>query len=182
MNILLVKLTTVGTDLLQERMNGGNDYVQADDAGMLRLIRQLTKTNEIFMSSVKEVAINQMETMTVKFEGEYVQDDDTVHVIELESKMAIVVNPTRSAIIDDYMIDSDAVKDKLEKMGYKSSLLVKRNERLKSHRLSKKARFKPRKIMGQTTKFRYKKECTWIPDVIRRNREGKCELPAVIIR
>ena len=182
MNILLVKLTTVGTDLLQERMNGGDEYVQADDAGMLRLIRQLTKTNDIFMSSVKEVSINQVEAMAVKFDGEYVQDGETVHVVELESKMTIVVNPTRSAIIDDYMIDSDAVKDKLERMGYKSSLLVRRNDRLKTHRMSKKARFKPRKIMGQTTKFRYKKECTWIPDVIRRNHEGRCELPAVIIR
>lgn len=156
--------------------------MQADDAGMMKLIREVTKTNDIFVSSVKEVAVNQIEVMSVKFDGEYSQDSESIHVIELESKMAVVVNPTRSAIIDDYMIDSDAVKEKLEKMGYRSSLLVKRNEKTKTHRMSKKARFKPRKVMGMTTKFRYKKECKWIPDVIRRNREGRCELPAVIIK
>ena len=179
---MLIKLTAVGTDLLYERMNGGNGYVQADDDGMLKLIRDATKTNEIFASTVKEIAINQVELMSVKFNGEYDQEDETIHVIELETKMAIIVNPTRSAIVDDYMIDSDAVKDKLNKMGYNSSLLVKRNERSKAHRTSKKARFKPRKIIGQSTKGRYKKECTWAPDIIRRNREGRCVLPAVIIK
>ena len=182
MNILLVKLTIAGTDLLKERLNGGDNYVQTDDAGMLRLIRGITRTNEIFVTSVKEVVINQIDQMAVKYDGRYLQEGESIHVIELESKMAVIANPTRSAIIDDYMVDADAVKEKLEKMGYKSSLLVKRNERSNSNRLSKKARFKPRKNMGHTTKNRYKKEKAWVPDVIRRSQEGKRELPAVIIR
>ena len=182
MNILLVKLTIAGTDLLKERMNGGNNYVQTDDAGMLKLVRDVTKTNEIFMTSVKEVVINQIDQMAVKYDGTYLQGEESIHVIELESKMAVIVNPTRSAIIDDYMVDADAVKEKLEKMGYRSSLLVRRNERANPNRLSKKVRFKPRKNMGRTTRNRYKKENTWVPDVIRRNQDGKCELPAVIIR
>ena len=182
MNILLVKLAVAGSELLQRRMREENDYVQVDDAGMLKLIRDVTKVNANFVTSIKEVNIHQVDLMSTKFIGEYSHANEMLHMVELESKMMVIVNPTRSAIIDDYTVDADLVKDKLSKMGYESSLLVKRNERTNPNRMSKKARFKPRRNIGQTTKNRYKKDNTWIPDVIRRNHEGGYELPAVIIR
>ena len=109
-NILLVKLTIAGTDLLQERLSGGDNYVQTDDAGMLKLVRDITRTDDIFVTAVKEVSINQINQMSIKFNSEYEQGGESIHVIELESKMAIVVNPTRSAIVDDYMVDADGLQ------------------------------------------------------------------------
>ena len=181
-NILLTKLSIAGTELLHERMLGGENYVQAEVNEMLKLIRGATKGNDVFLSTIRDIVVCSTDQMAVKFDGSYTFEGETVRAVELEMKLAMIVNPTRSAIIDDYMVDAEAVKDELAKMGYKSSLLVRRNESSMRNRVSKKARFKPRRNVGQATKNRYKKENTWVPDVMRESIDGGCELPAVIIK
>ena len=182
LHLMLEKLAISATKVLMERMNGSEEYISIDDSNMLRLIRSVTSNDDgLFVTNIKEVTVKDAEHMRVNFKQDYSFNEREATVYELESKIGIISNPTRSALVDDMMIDSEMVKTKLDRLGYKCSLLVKKNDKTYKGRLSKKARFKPRQNLSVSTKNKAKKNAIWIPDVVRSANSESNELPAVLI-
>ena len=182
LHLMLEKLAISATKVLVERMNGSEEYISIDDSNMLSLIRSVTSNDDgLFVTNIKEVTVKDAEHMRVNFKQDYSFNEREATVYELESKIGIISNPTRSALVDDMMIDSEMVKTKLDRLGYKCSLLVKKNDKTYKGRLSKKARFKPRQNLSVSTKNKAKKNAIWIPDVVRSANSESNELPAVLI-
>ena len=179
--LLLEKLTMAATELLQDRLMGGNEYVTAKDDDIMVMLRRLMgrRSNFGLMDQIKEIKVRKLLDSRCTFEHTYVSDGEEINMIESTMELAILINPTCSGVIDDLLVDQDMVAERMNALGYKCQSAAKRSSNRPNK--TKKHLFKPRRHMCQRTKNRIRKNQLWVPDTLRIEQVGPINVPAVII-
>ena len=171
------------TKLMVNRLNGFNGYFENEDGNILGVVRNLTKQENVNIFSIDDISIVPVEHVEVSFEEGYEVNGVIVDVVETTTVFDIISNPLRSSLIDEFTKTPEDIRAQLGKLGFKcSTLMSKKNEDKKDNgRFSKKSKYKPRDSISRCTIKKLKRNGVWTPGVLRSNRNGHLNLPAVLI-
>ena len=179
--VLLERLSIAATELLVDRIQGGNGYIAVDDGEVFVQMGRVAKDNFHVqgLGLIPEIEVTKTMKIRNVFEHQYAMNDEEMKVEELAAEYLLLVNPLKSNLVSVLPNDPEMVMDKLTELGHKCVTMTKRPNQRK--RRSLRSKYKPRRTLCQRAIHKIRKELTWQPELIRDNGVEKTHLPAVII-
>ena len=162
-------------------MLGGTDYIVTGDDDVRVMARKLSgkdSTTRRF-SGIKEVKVQKLLNSKISFDKIYECNGEAISSVEITLELAVLANPTQSGLVDEILVDQDAMTSRLDKLGYKCQALVKKSQT--GIKKTKKMMFKPRRQLCQRSRNKIRKEKMWVLDTLRSEHVGPINIPAVTI-
>ena len=171
------------TIVLENKTGGSHDEMLSCPSKMQKAVEVMIGSVNLTPTVIDEIKVTTNQPMETIFEINYLVEGYEIAVVELDMTITVVANPIKSALVDQMVENTAEIKEKMDKLGYKCSQVMKKEALPYSgiiSRRSKRASFKPKSALSSKSIKKAIKNKSWSPELIRTNRNGSMAVPAVL--